>query len=99
MDAPTRHRIFAELDAWASTANNGLPHDLFVFVSRLTPLVNVDLLIQDPHHGTLLTWRHDETYGPGWHVPGGRSFAMRGGLRYGSRNPVGEPGADIQRNT
>jgi len=71
MDAPIRHRIFDELDKWARTANNGLNHDLFVFVSRLTPLVNVDLLIQDLHHGTLLTWRHDETYGPGWHVPGG----------------------------
>jgi ADP-ribose pyrophosphatase YjhB (NUDIX family) len=31
----------------------------------------VDLLIQDPRTGTLLTWRHDATYGPGWHVPGG----------------------------
>ena len=35
------------------------------------PLVNVDLLIQDERRRTLLTWRQDETYGAGWHVPGG----------------------------
>jgi colanic acid biosynthesis protein WcaH len=44
---------------------------VFEFVSRITPLVNVDLLIQDPVAGTLLTWRDDEAYGQGWHVPGG----------------------------
>lgn len=49
----------------------GLPRDMFFFVSRLTPLVNVDLLLKNPENGTLLTWRDDEFYGPGWHVPGG----------------------------
>jgi ADP-ribose pyrophosphatase YjhB (NUDIX family) len=49
---------------------HGLPNEVFRFVSRLTPLVNVDLLIQDQGR-TLLTWRDDEFYGPGWHVPGG----------------------------
>jgi colanic acid biosynthesis protein WcaH len=49
----------------------GLPAAVFRFVSRMTPLVNVDLLIQDGRSGTLLTWRDDEFYGPGWHVPGG----------------------------
>jgi len=69
---PDRHStILAELDAWAGPPGHGLPHELFVFLSRFTPLVNVDLLIRDPGAGTLLTWRHDETYGPGWHVPGG----------------------------
>jgi colanic acid biosynthesis protein WcaH len=47
------------------------PDALFQFISRTTPLVNVDLLIQDPAARTLLTWRSDEYYGPGWHVPGG----------------------------
>ena len=37
---------------------------------ELTPLVNVDLLIKDSGR-TLLTWRDDEFYGPGWHIPGG----------------------------
>ena len=49
----------------------GLPDDLFLFLSRITPLVNVDLLIQDGAGRTLLTWRSDRFYGPGWHVPGG----------------------------
>jgi len=49
----------------------GLPEDVFRFVSRLTPLVNVDLLIQDEGRGTLLTWREDEFFGTGWHLPGG----------------------------
>jgi len=49
----------------------GLPREVFLFVSRLTPLVNVDLLIQDLRGRTLLTWRDDEFYGTGWHVPGG----------------------------
>jgi ADP-ribose pyrophosphatase YjhB (NUDIX family) len=49
----------------------GLPEELFLFVSSITPLVNVDLLIQDDAGQTLLTWREDDFYGPGWHVPGG----------------------------
>jgi ADP-ribose pyrophosphatase YjhB (NUDIX family) len=48
-----------------------LPEELFLFVSRITPLVNVDLLIQDDTRRTVLTWRCDRFYGPGWHVPGG----------------------------
>ena len=45
--------------------------DRFLLVSQLTPLVNVELLIDDKEKGSLLTWRHDEFYGPGWHLPGG----------------------------
>ena len=48
-----------------------LPEDVFLLVSRLVPLVNVDLLVRDGSQRTLLTWRDDEFYGPGWHVPGG----------------------------
>lgn len=51
--------------------SEGLPTDLFLFVSRITPLVNVDLLVKNEQRQTLLTWREDEYYGPGWHVPGG----------------------------
>jgi len=40
-------------------------------ISRMTPLVNVDLLIQDERLGTLLTWRDDGFSPAGWHVPGG----------------------------
>ncbi|MEN6557916.1 MAG: NUDIX domain-containing protein [Thermoguttaceae bacterium] len=49
----------------------GLPEDVFLFVSSVTPLVNVDLLIQDEAGRTLLTWREDGLYPPSWHVPGG----------------------------
>ena len=59
------------LDQFAGDPNQGLPEDLFLFISRITPLVNVDLLIQGPQHRTLLTWRSDEHHGAGWHVPGG----------------------------
>lgn len=50
---------------------SGLPEELFLFVSSLTPLVNVDLLVRDDAGRVLLGWRHDDFYGPGWHVPGG----------------------------
>src|ERR1022692_4518995 len=51
--------------------HGGLPEDIFLFVSRIVPLVNVDLLIQDDAGRTLLTWRDDRFFGAGWHVPGG----------------------------
>lgn len=57
--------------ALGSAPRHGLPEELFLFVSSLTPLVNVDLLIRDSAGRCLLTWRHDDFYGPGWHVPGG----------------------------
>ncbi len=49
----------------------GLPDDVFYYMSRLTPLVNVDLLIKDEKGRTLLAWRDDQFSGQGWHVPGG----------------------------
>ena len=49
----------------------GLPQDLFYFVSSLTPMVNVDLLIKNTKGQTLLTWRADRFHGPAWHIPGG----------------------------
>ncbi len=47
----------------------GLPDEVFDFVRRVTPLVNVDLLIQR-NGESLLAWREDE-YARGWHVMGG----------------------------
>lgn len=49
----------------------GLPQEVFYFVSRLTPMINVDLLIKNKLGQSLLTWREDQFYGPGWHIPGG----------------------------
>ena len=48
----------------------GLPDPLFYFVGRLTPFINVDLLIVKGN-STLLAWRDDIYCGKGWHIPGG----------------------------
>jgi ADP-ribose pyrophosphatase YjhB (NUDIX family) len=69
VDGATRLEI-AALEGAIGDPHRGLPEDIFRFVSRLIPMVNVDLLIQDDGGRTLLTWRDDEHFGPGWHVPG-----------------------------
>jgi ADP-ribose pyrophosphatase YjhB (NUDIX family) len=42
-----------------------------MFISRLVPMVNVDLLIYDDEGRIMLTWRDEEIHGAGWYVPGG----------------------------
>jgi ADP-ribose pyrophosphatase YjhB (NUDIX family) len=64
-------RAIGDLESLVSAPERCLPEELLLLVSRLTPLVNADLLIQDSDGRTLLTWRHDQFYGPGWHIPGG----------------------------
>jgi len=59
------------IDAHITDPKQGLGEDVFRLVSRLTPMVNVDLLVKNEHDEILLTWRSDEFYGPGWHIPGG----------------------------
>lgn len=59
------------LESAIGNPHQGLPEEVFLFLSRITPLVNVDLLIQDDAGRTLLTWRDDEFFGQGWHIPGG----------------------------
>lgn len=49
----------------------GLPDDIFYYISKTTPMVNVDLLIKDENQRTLLSWRDDPCAGKGWHIPGG----------------------------
>lgn len=56
---------------YIKNAKDGLPIDAFYFVSQLTPLINVDLLIKNKKGQILLTWRDDRFYGPAWHIPGG----------------------------
>lgn len=60
----------AAVDEAVPDATQGLPEDVFYMVSRLTPLVNVDLVIRNERGDTLLTWREDQYYGPSWHIPG-----------------------------
>ncbi|WP_286239992.1 NUDIX domain-containing protein [Neptuniibacter halophilus] len=61
----------AQIDASIENPTQGIGEDLFHLVSRLTPIINVDLLIRNPQGEILLTWRQDQFYGPGWHIPGG----------------------------
>jgi colanic acid biosynthesis protein WcaH len=63
--------LISQLESFVTASQQGLPEPVFLLISRLTPLLGVDLLIQDALGHTLLTWRHDAHYGPGWHVPGG----------------------------
>jgi len=49
----------------------GLPEEVFEFISRITPMVNVDLLIKDKNNRTLLSWRNDKYCGTGWSIAGG----------------------------
>lgn len=49
----------------------GLPEKVFLFASRIVPMVNVDLLVKNEIGQTLLSWRDDQYAGKGWHIPGG----------------------------
>jgi ADP-ribose pyrophosphatase YjhB (NUDIX family) len=60
------------LESFLTDPHRGLPEEVFRFVTRLTPMINVDLLIRDVEGRFLLTWRDDGfEYSPGWHLPGG----------------------------
>lgn len=65
------HEAIEFLGKQISNPSLGLPEEVFLFVSRIIPLVNVDLLIKDENGRTLLSWRDDQYSGKGWHVPGG----------------------------
>jgi colanic acid biosynthesis protein WcaH len=59
------------LEEQIGNVREGLPEDVFIFLSKITPLVNVDLLIKDEKGRTLLSWRDEKYSGKGWHIPGG----------------------------
>ncbi|MBI5079290.1 NUDIX hydrolase [Candidatus Wolfebacteria bacterium] len=59
------------LEKYVPDPSKGLPDEVFFYISRTTPLVNVDLLIKDEKGRTLLSWRDDQYAGKGWHIPGG----------------------------
>ena len=48
----------------------GLGTELFLFLSTLTPIINVDILVTDRNNRVLLAWRDDVHAGRGWHIPG-----------------------------
>jgi colanic acid biosynthesis protein WcaH len=59
------------LDLASKNPQLGLPDDIFYFISRSSPLMNVDLLVKDSKNRVLLSWRDDKYSGTGWHIPGG----------------------------
>lgn len=65
------HEAIKFLDRQIPNPSLGLPHEVFQFISRMTPMVNVDLLIKDEKGRMLLSWRNDELNGSKWHIPGG----------------------------
>jgi len=70
-DAEKISEAVAVINTYLPDSKLGLPDDIFYLVSRLTPMINVDLLIVNEQNEKLLTWREDQFYGPGWHIPGG----------------------------
>ena len=65
-------QLIKKLESKISNPKKGLPKDIFLFLSRISPLINVDLLIKEKKRGTILIWRKKgEKYKVGWHVPGG----------------------------
>ena len=64
-------QAISAIDSLIGDPSKGLPEDVFLFASRITPMVNVDLLIRNEMNQTLLTWRDDGYWKAGWHVPGG----------------------------
>lgn len=65
------NEAIAALEAHCTDPRSGLPEEVFLLLTRLTPMTNVDLLINDAAGRTLLTWREDSYNGAGWHIPGG----------------------------
>lgn len=63
--------LIDDLESYVVNPKIGLPEELFYFVGRLTPFVNVDLLVRDTCGNVVYTWRDDDHCGTGWHLPGG----------------------------
>lgn len=64
-------RLLNEIKMYIDNPMQGLPEDVFLFLSEMTPLPNVDLLVRDKTGCILLAWRNDPWWGSGWHIPGG----------------------------
>lgn len=60
-----------EVEKSGINPKEGIGEDLFLFVSSLTPIVNVDLLVYNSKGQFLLSFRDDRHCGRGWHIPGG----------------------------
>jgi colanic acid biosynthesis protein WcaH len=65
------NELIFQLKSHIPDPRKGLPEEVFEFVSSVTPMPNVDLVVMDAQKGILLAWRDDKQCGTGWHVPGG----------------------------
>jgi len=65
------HNDICKIETQIRDPTKGLPDDVFHFATRITPMVNIDLLVRNELNEVLLTWRGGQYYSPGWHVPGG----------------------------
>ena len=65
------NKLLLQVSEYVDDPQKGLPEELFLFATEITPMVNVDLLIKDDDGRILLAWRKDRFYEEGWHVPGG----------------------------
>lgn len=70
-DVKKLKNLLEQLEEFIDKPENGLPEELFLFATEITPMVNVDLLVKDSNGRILLSWRKDEFYEEGWHIPGG----------------------------
>lgn len=68
-------KLIDKLEEKIINPSKGLSDEIFYFVGRLTPFINVDLLVKNKQNQTLLSWRDETMYknrvGAGWHIPGG----------------------------
>jgi len=63
--------MFYQIESFIKNPTAGLPEKVFLFLSKMTPLINIDLLIKNEQSETLLIWRDDQYYGHGGHVQDG----------------------------
>lgn len=66
-----KHKLNGILKEYNIIPEEGLGTELFHFVSTLTPIINVDLLVYNDNGQFLLSRRNDPHSGIGWHIPGG----------------------------
>ena len=75
--------------------NQGMPEELFLLVSSLVPLVNVDLLVCNEKNQVLLAKRKDDYYENSWHIPGGCIHFGESMLDCVHATAIREVGADV----
>jgi len=68
---PDLQRLVEEVESLVPSPQQGLPDPVFGLLSRIPHLGASICSSRMKTVGTLLTWRHYESYGPGWHVLGG----------------------------